>query len=63
MLITGTSCQTEWIDCHKCGGSGEDDGCTCGEDTCCCLEPTPPDCHVCAGEGGWLKIVQPENGA
>lgn len=36
-------------DCPHCGGEGYIEGdCTCGEDTCCCLEPEPPRCTECA---------------
>lgn len=36
-------------ECWNCGGEGYlDDTCTCGEDTCCCLEPTPQACPECA---------------
>lgn len=35
-------------DCFMCGGEGFIEGeCTCGDDTCCCLEPTPPECPEC----------------
>jgi hypothetical protein len=35
-------------DCWMCGGSGVlEDECTCGDDTCCCLEPEPPECPEC----------------
>lgn len=38
--------------CWYCGGLGfEEDSCTCGEDTCCCLYPEPPECDVCHGSG------------
>ncbi len=44
-----------WIDCSQCGGEGVIDGdCTCGDDTCCCLYPDPPDCALCEGAGGYL---------
>lgn len=44
----------EWIDCWSCGGEGvHEGGCTCMDDTCCCLNPEPPDCDVCRGTGGW----------
>lgn len=39
-------------DCPQCGGTGVDDTqCACGDDTCCCLEPTPLECSWCGGEG------------
>lgn len=42
----------DYEDCSWCGGSGvEMDGCTCGDDTCCCLHPEPPECHMCGGAG------------
>jgi hypothetical protein len=35
-------------DCPVCGGTGVlEDECTCGEDTCCCAEPEPPECPEC----------------
>ena len=38
--------------CWNCGGEGFLEGlCTCGEDTCCCLEPEPPICPECKGKG------------
>jgi hypothetical protein len=38
----------EGEECWQCGGSGVlDDECTCGEDTCCCLVPSPPPCPEC----------------
>lgn len=44
--------QDEWTDCPACGGSGVMDGeCTCMDDTCCCLEPEPPECGLCSGDG------------
>lgn len=40
------------VDCWRCvDGLLEDEGCTCGEDCCCCLEPEPPTCDVCRGKG------------
>lgn len=40
------------VDCWNCGGSGEIEGeCDCGEDTCCCAEPSPPPCSHCLGHG------------
>lgn len=40
------------VECWNCGGEGVIDGdCTCGEDTCCCLDPEPPICDVCGGKG------------
>lgn len=39
-------------DCPACGGSGvADDECTCMDDACCCLHPTPPVCGLCGGAG------------
>jgi len=39
-------------DCWNCGGTGYIEyDCTCGEDTCCCLDPEPPMCRICNGEG------------
>ena len=36
------------VGCPVCGDTGVlDDECTCGQDTCCCLVPTPPDCPEC----------------
>lgn len=38
--------------CFLCGGSGVLEGeCECGDDTCCCLVPTPPICPECGGNG------------
>ena len=38
--------------CPECGGSGvAEDECTCMDDTCCCLHPTPPICSECGGAG------------
>jgi hypothetical protein len=44
------------VTCWRCGGEGELDGegCTCGEDTCCCLEPEPPSCDICNGAGSLI---------
>jgi hypothetical protein len=45
------------VECWNCGSEGYIDGeCTCGEDCCCCLEPTPPHCDICRGLG--YLIVQ-----
>ncbi len=45
---------SEWIECWNCGGEGYIEGeCDCMEDSCCCLNPTPPVCGVCKGRGGW----------
>lgn len=39
-------------ECWKCGGSGSlTDTCTCGDDTCCCLEPEEEICDICNGKG------------
>lgn len=39
-------------DCPTCGGTGViEDDCTCLDDTCCCLQPTPPTCDDCGGAG------------
>lgn len=36
-------------ECPYCGGEGVIEGeCTCGDDTCCCLEPDPPPCPHCS---------------
>ncbi len=49
--------EPEWLDyedegCPMCGGIGLlEDECTCGDDTCCCLVPTPPICPECKGNG------------
>lgn len=48
-----------WTDCWQCGGEGYIDGeCTCWEDCCCCLEPEPPMCSHCHGQGGYF--VEPQ---
>lgn len=45
-------CDEVYEDCPQCGGSGLDDTqCECGDDTCCCLEPTPVGCSWCGGAG------------
>lgn len=49
----------EWVDCGECGGEGVNmTMCACQvlEDTCCCLSPTPIECNICDGEGGWHPI-------
>ena len=44
-----------YVDCWNCGGSGvREDECTCMDDTCCCLYPTPPRCDICGGKGDYL---------
>lgn len=46
----------EWVDCPVCCGEGLIEGeCTCMDDTCCCLVPTPPVCEECNGAGGWIQ--------
>lgn len=42
------------VTCYACGGEGSGDGCTCFDDTCCCLVPTPPECDICGGEGSFI---------
>lgn len=43
-------------ECSMCGGTGIIEGdCTCMDDTCCCLEPTPPDCPECARYAQLMK--------
>lgn len=42
------------VTCYSCGGEGLGDGCTCMDDACCCLNPTPPDCSQCNGEGSFI---------
>lgn len=37
--------------CPQCGGTGEADDCSCMDDTCVCLHPTPADCSCCNGSG------------
>ena len=54
--MTDLRCDEVWEDdyqdCPQCGGSGLDDTqCECGDDTCCCLVPSPVDCSWCGGEG------------
>lgn len=40
------------VECWDCGGAGVyEESCTCQEDCCCCLEPTPPRCSHCRGKG------------
>lgn len=39
-------------ECPACGGTGvNEDECTCMDDSCCCLNPTPPICSECGGAG------------
>lgn len=40
-------------ECPQCGGEGwiDDGSCTCGDDTCCCLETDAPECPLCGGAG------------
>lgn len=45
-------CSQVWHECENCdeGWSGHD----CGEDCCCCLNPTDNiRCDICGGKGGW----------
>lgn len=42
------------VPCYACGGEGVGDGCTCMDDTCCCLNPEPPDCDICGGKGSFI---------
>ena len=47
--------ERKWrVTCYACGGEGVGYGCTCWDDTCCCLEPTPPACDICRGEGSFI---------
>jgi len=39
------------VDCWNCSEGFIDGECTCGDDTCCCLEPEPPMCSECHGTG------------
>ncbi len=42
----------QWqIDCPHCDEGYLKGECTCGEDTCCCLDPEPPPCDICRGRG------------
>ena len=42
-------------ECYICGGIGYlENECTCGDDTCCCLNPTPPMCPECNNESSQL---------
>ena len=46
------------VTCWNCGGDGVIEWeCTCGEDTCCCLNPTPPKCEICDGRG-WYVVTE-----
>ena len=45
----GNECDDEG--CSVCGGNGYLDECDCGDDTCCCLHPTPMVCPECDGDG------------
>jgi hypothetical protein len=42
------------VACYACGGEGVGEGCTCWDDTCCCLDPEPPECDICNGEGSFI---------
>lgn len=44
---------TAWRPCPYCEDGYLEGDCTCGDDTCCCLEPEPPMCGHCYGKGGW----------
>ena len=48
-----------WVECWNCGGEGDIEGdCTCGEDTCCCIEPDAPICSHCHGKGGYFVVPE-----
>ena len=36
---------------HDLPSSNESRAASCGDDTCCCLVPTPPICPECGGNG------------
>jgi hypothetical protein len=40
--------------CWECGGDGGFHD--CGDDTCCCLEPTDVECESCGGTGEVLEV-------
>lgn len=47
--------------CWACDGIGYfEDQCTCMDDTCCCLNPTPLMCHLCRGKGTLTKATGKE---
>ncbi len=55
-------CEMHWRECEHCVGEGID-GHDCGEDTCCCLDPTDNmTCDVCMGNGGWWCCGCDESG-
>jgi hypothetical protein len=50
------------VDCWNCCEGELSDTCTCGDDTCCCLEPEPETCGECRGTGVlWVSPEHAEN--
>ena len=44
--------EAEIEECPACCGTGVMEGeCVCGDDTCCCDDPEPPECLLCDGTG------------
>ena len=61
--------ETALYTCGVCGGEVEAESCDqcedglsyhdCGEDTCCCLDPSPNViCNSCGGTGYWWYCLQ-----
>lgn len=47
--------ENQYETCPTCNGEGELPH-DCGEDSCCCLDPSPEPCLVCGGDGNvWTK--------
>ena len=52
----------DWVECWNCSGEGSiEDECECTlvADQCYCETPTPRECYVCKGLGGWTDVTEP----
>jgi hypothetical protein len=49
------------VECWNCTEGYIEGDCTCGDDTCCCLDPDPPECSECHGTGRLIVTQLPDD--